>query len=241
MVAAGTSRVSSDSANARRKPGKAYPWFVVSILFVGYCFSAIDARILTLMVVPIQKDLGLTDFQMSLLQGFAFSILYSIAALPIGRYVDRTKRRSTLVVWGVMLWSLMTAMCGFATSFVGLFLSRVGVGVGEATLSPTAYSLISDYFDRSRRALAISFYAIGYPIGGGLALIIGGGLLAHFTAERGLELPWLGSFEPWQAVFLCVAAPGVLVAGAMMLIREPPRRARAASRGQHHTKKKGIC
>jgi len=241
VVVASVSTGAPGSVDAERKRGRAYPWFVVSILFVGYCFSAIDARILTLMVGPIQADLGLSDFQMSLLQGFAFSILYSIAALPIGRYVDRTKRRSTLVVWGVMFWSLMTAMCGLATSFIGLFLSRVGVGVGEATLSPTAYSLISDYFDRPRRALAISFYAIGYPIGGGLALIIGGGLLTYFTAEGGLDLPWFGSFEPWQAVFLCVAAPGILVAAAMMLIREPPRRELAASLAAHSTLKEGLA
>lgn len=205
-----------------------YPWFVVAILFVGYCFSAIDARVLTLMVGPIQSQLGLSDFEMGLLQGFAFSILYSIAALPIGRFVDRSGKRSMLIVWGVLFWSLMTASCGMASTFTGLFLSRVGVGVGEATLSPTAYSLISDYFDRRRRALAISFYAIGYPIGGGLALLIGGALLTHFTKQGGLNLSGLGHFEPWQAVFLCVAAPGVIIAAAMMLIREPPRREMAA-------------
>ena len=122
---------------------------------------------------------------MSLLQGFAFSILlYSVAAIPIGRYVDRTTRRSSLMAWGVAFWSVMTAACGLATSFLGLFVARVGVGVGEATLSPTAYSLISDYFERRRRALAISFYAIGYPIGGGLALLIGGWLLDQIQRQR---------------------------------------------------------
>ena len=209
-----------------------YPWIVVSILFVGYSFSAIDARALTLMVEPIQRDLGLSDFEMSLLQGFAFAIMFSIASFPIGRFIDRTSRRSTLIVWGVVFWSIMTAACGFTTSFLGLFMARVGVGVGEATLSPTAYSLISDYFDRKRRALAISFYAIGYPIGGGLALLIGGGLLTVFAQQGGLSLPFLGTFKPWQAVFLCVAAPGVLVAFAMSRIKEPPRREVAATLSQ---------
>lgn len=218
-----------------------YPWFVVAILFVGYCFSAIDARVLTLMVGPIQSDLGLSDFEMGMLQGFAFAILYSIAALPIGRFVDRTHRRSTLIVWGVAFWSLMTAACGFATSFMGLFVARVGVGVGEATLSPTAYSLISDYFDRKRRALAISFYAIGYPIGGGLALLIGGWLLTHFTRQGGMSLPLLGQFAPWQAVFVCVAAPGVFVALAMLLIREPPRRELAQNLAQRTSLREGFA
>ncbi|MBA17772.1 MAG: MFS transporter [Sphingomonas sp.] len=214
----------ADAAPATRSKFAGYRWLVVVILFVGYSFSAIDARVLTLMVEPIQRDLGLSDFEMSLLQGFAFSIFYSIAAIPIGRFVDRTKRRSVLIVWGILFWSVMTAACGFTSSFIGLFLARVGVGVGEATLSPTAYSLISDYFERRRRALAISLYAIGYPIGGGLALLIGGGLLTYFGAMGGVTLPGLGHFQPWQMVFLCVAAPGLLIAALMLAIREPERR-----------------
>jgi MFS family permease len=229
------------SLGADTRPRGAYPWFVVAILFVGYCFSAIDSRVLTLMVVPIQKDLGLGDFEMGLLQGFAFAILYSMAALPIGRLVDRTGRRSRLIFWGVLFWSLMTATCGFATSFVALFVARIGVGVGEATLSPTAYSLISDYFSRQRRALAISFYAIGYPIGGGLALLIGGGLLTWFTREGGVTLPLVGEFAPWQSVFLCVAAPGALVAAAMLLIREPPRRELASDLAEQSTLREGLA
>jgi MFS family permease len=220
--------------------GGTYRWMVVAILFAGYCFSAIDSRVLTLMVGPIQRDLGLGDFEISLLQGFAFALLYSIAALPIGRLVDRSRRRASIIVWGICFWSLMTAACGFAGSFIGLFIARVGVGVGEATLSPTAYSLISDYFERRRRALAISFYAIGYPIGGGLALLIGGGLLAHFTGEGGMTLPVLGHFEPWQMVFLCVAAPGILLAAAMGLIREPPRREVAAGLSAQSSLREGF-
>ncbi len=233
--------VAAEAPGAKAGAGRGvYRWMVVAILFVGYCFSALDARVLTLMVGPIQRDLGLTDFEISLLQGFAFSILYSIAALPIGRMVDRTKRRSMLIVWGVLFWSAMTAACGFASSFVGLFLARVGVGVGEATLSPTAYSLISDYFERRRRALAISFYAIGYPIGGGLALLIGGYLITHFTDLGGVSLPLLGQFEPWQMVFLCVAAPGAIIAALMLLIREPPRQEVAADLAKKTSLREGF-
>src|SRR5690606_38842279 len=100
--------------------------------------------------------------------------------------------------------------------------------------------LISDYFDRRRRALAISCYAIGYPIGGGLALLIGGGLLTYFNDRGGLVLPLLGEFAPWQAVFLCVAAPGILVAAAMLLIREPPRREMAKELAQQSTLREGF-
>lgn len=205
-----------------------YKWYVVAVLFTGYCFSAIDARVLTLLVGPIKQDLNLSDFQISLLQGFAFSLFYSLAAIPIGRFVDTSPKRSRLVVAGVLFWSAMTMGCGFAKSFLALFLTRVGVGVGEATLSPTAYSLISDYFDRHRRALAISFYAIGYPVGSGLALIIGAALLKYYNASGGADLGPLGSFNPWQMVFITVGMPGVFVAMLIWTIREPRRRELAA-------------
>lgn len=204
--------------------GSAYRWYVVGVLFVAYCFSAIDARVLTLLVIPIKQDLGLSDFEISLLQGFAFALLYSVAAIPLGRLVDSSNRRSRIVVLGVLFWSAMTMVCGLARSFGQLFAARIGVGIGEATLSPTAYSLISDYFEARRRALAISFYAIGYPIGGGLALVIGGALLTHFTATGGGALPLLGALAPWQMVFVVVGAPGIAVALLLTTIREPRRR-----------------
>lgn len=208
----------------RSDTGAVYRWYVVAVLFIAYCFSAIDARVLTLLVIPIKQDLGLSDFEISLLQGFAFALLYSVAAIPLGRLVDSSNRRSRIIVLGVLLWSAMTVICGTARSVTQLFIARVGVGIGEATLSPTAYSLIADYFDARRRALAISFYAIGYPIGGGLALVLGGALLAHFTEMGGAVLPWLGALKPWQLVFVSVGLPGVIVAGLLLTIREPVRR-----------------
>lgn len=200
-----------------------YRWYVVGVLFVAYAFSAIDARVLTLLVGPIKADLGLTDFQISLLQGFAFALLYSAAAMPIGRFVDGAARRTPLMVVGVLFWSVMTMACGLAKSFSALFLTRVGVGIGEATLSPTAYSLISDYFEKQRRALAISFYSIGYPIGGGLALILGGVLLERFTRTGPADLGIFGTLEPWQMVFVAVGLPGIIVAALVATIKEPPR------------------
>jgi len=207
----------------------AYRWYVVGVLFLGYAFSAIDARVLTLLVGPIKADLGLSDFEISLLQGFAFAILYSVAAMPIGRYVDGAARRTPLMVVGVLFWSAMTMSCGLAKSFHALFLTRVGVGVGEATLSPTAYSLLSDYFEKQRRALAISFYAIGYPIGSGLALIIGGLLLEKFSHGGPTSLGFLGTLQPWQMVFVAVGAPGIIVAALIATIKEPPCRCATSS------------
>lgn len=203
--------------------GGVYRWYVVAVLFAAYAFSAIDSRVLTLLVEDIKKSLGLSDFEISLLQGFAFALLYSVAALPIGRYVDNAKKRTPIIIVGVLIWSAMTMACGLARSFGGLFFTRVGVGVGEATLSPSAYSLISDYFEKQRRALAISFYAIGYPIGGGLALIIGGILLGYFTRRGPTDLGIFGTLEPWQMVFVAVGAPGIIIAALIATIREPAR------------------
>lgn len=209
---------------AAAPPGGVYRWYVVGVLSLAYAFSAIDARVLTLLVTPIKASMGLSDFEISLLQGFAFALLYSVAAMPIGRLVDGSKRRTPLIVVGVLLWSVMTMACGLAKTFGGLFMTRVGVGVGEATLSPTAYSLISDYFEKQRRALAISFYAIGYPIGSGLALIIGGALLAYFTKTGPHVMGFFGTLEPWQMVFVAVGMPGIAVALLVATIREPERR-----------------
>ena len=216
--------ISDQVVAERHDKGAAYRWYVVGVLFVAYCFSAIDARVLTLLVIPIKQDLGLSDFEISLLQGFAFALLYSVAAIPLGRLVDRSNRRSRIIVVGVLFWSAMTMVCGLARSFGQLFAARIGVGIGEATLSPTAYSLISDYFEARRRALAISFYAIGYPIGGGLALVIGGALLTHFTEMGGAVLPLVGTLAPWQMVFVVVGLPGIAVALLLLTIREPQRR-----------------
>lgn len=204
-------------------PGGVYRWYVVAVLFLAYAFSAIDARILTLLVAPLKASMQLSDFQISLLQGFAFALLYSVAALPVGRMVDSSPKRPVLIVTGIVLWSIMTAGCGLAKNFFTLFLARVGVGVGEATLSPSAYSLISDYFPKDRRALAISFYAIGYPIGGGLALILGGVLLNFYTEADISGWGYLASFEPWQLVFISVGLPGVFIAALVATIRDPGR------------------
>ena len=214
----------ADERPREQEEGGAYRWYVAIVLLIAYSFSAIDSRVLTLLVQPIKKDLGLSDFEISLLQGFAFAILYSIAAIPLGRLVDGTRYRSRIIIVGVLFWSVMTMACGAAKGFGQLFLARVGVGVGEATLSPTAYSLLSDYFGRTRRALAISIYALGYPIGSGLALILGALLLRKFTAHGPVELGIFGTFQPWQMVFVMVGLPGVIVALLISTIKEPVRR-----------------
>ena len=163
------------------------------------------------------------DPRASLLAGLAFSIFYSVMGLPLGWVADRWSRRLLIVV-GMISWSIMTALCGLATGFLGLFIARIGVGIGEAALSPAAYSLISDYFPPERRARAISAYAMGPYLGSGLALIIGGQVIELAEGMGDVAVPGVGVLAPWQLVFLVVGLPGVLIALLFLLIREPERR-----------------
>lgn len=206
-----------------------YRWYVVGLLFIAYVLSAVDAGVIKLLAEPIKNDLGLGDTELGLLQGFAFAITYAIAAIPLGLVVDRTRHRNWVITGGILFWSVMTLMCGLATRFGQLFFARVGVGIGEAALSPTAYSLIGDYFNAQKRPFANAFYAIGYSVGAALAVIVGGSLLAHFSAAPIVSFPILGDLKPWQAVFVVVSLPGVVVALLMLTIREPDRREVAQS------------
>lgn len=202
-----------------------YAWYVVGVLMLAYIFSFIDRQILTLMVEPLKNDLGISDTQLSLLHGFAFAIFYTLVGLPIGRLVDSVNRKY-IVTAGVTLWSLMTAACGLAQNFWSLFIFRMSVGVGEATLSPAAYSVISDYFPKYVRGRALAFYTLGISIGIGVALMVGGLVVESATKLGDIVLPFVGSVKAWQLVFMMVGLPGVLVALLTLTIREPVRQDR---------------
>ena len=199
--------------------GGPYAWYVVAVLILAYTFSFIDRQILTLMVGPIRATLGISDFQLSLLHGLAFALFYSVLGIPIGLMVDR-KKRTTIIAIGIAVWSVMTSLCGFAQNFVQLFVARMGVGVGEAALSPGAYSMISDYFPPHQRPRALSLYTSAAYIGGGIATIAGGALIALMPP---IDLPGIGPLQPWQAIFLVVGLPGLLVALLVTTVREPQR------------------
>ncbi len=206
----------------------AYPWFVVFILMIAYVFSFVDRQILNLLVGPIRRDLGISDTQMSLLMGFSFAIFYTILGIPLGRLADSRSRRG-LIVAGVVVWSLMTALCGLARSYWQLFLFRVGVGVGEATLSPAAYSMIADYFPPERRATAISVYSMGIYLGSGVAFLLGGLVIQFAMAQGAIILPLVGEVRPWQVVFFVLGGSGIIFSLAFLLVREPPREGVAMS------------
>jgi len=198
-------------------------WMIVAAFLVAYVFSFIDRLIIGLMVEPLKRDLGLTDTQISLLQGLAFAVLYTAAGLPIGRLVDRRSRIS-IAAAGIALWSAMTAACGLAQGYWQLFLARIGVGIGEATLSPAAYSLFADLFERRRLGLALGIYNLGSAIGGGLAMIVGGLIVQFASSQATVSAPFLGELRPWQLTFIYVGLPGLLVALWVALLPEPARR-----------------
>lgn len=211
----------------------AYPWIVVLFLMLLYTSSYIDRMILNLLVKPIRADFSISDTRFSLLTGIAFIGIYTLAGIPLGRLVDRWNRR-WLIAIGVFAWSLMTGACGLANSYWRLFAARIGVGVGEATLSPAAYSLVSDYFPPTKLSRALSVYTLGNPLGSGLALIIGGLVIKALSEIGPLDLPVVGVTRPWQVVFLIVGLPGVLLALlTLLVVREPARHEMAHA--EHHS------
>ncbi|MDX2225355.1 MAG: MFS transporter [Rhodospirillaceae bacterium] len=201
-------------------PSEPYAWYVVAVLVLAYTVSYIDRTILTLMVAPIRATLGISDVQISLLHGLAFAIFYTLLGVPIGWLADRANR-TRIIAAGIFVWSLMTALCGLSRNFVQMFLARVGVGVGEAALSPAAYSMLADYFRPEKVTRAVSVYSTGVYLGSGFALIVGGAVIAITPS---LDLPVVGHLEPWQVVFLAVGLPGLLVVALMATVREPKRR-----------------
>ena len=198
-------------------------WYAVGVLMVAYTFSFIDRSILTLLVAPIRQDLGISDTQFSLLHGLAFAIFYTGLGIPIARLADRHSRK-LIIAAGVVIWSLATAACGIARGFAQLFGARVAVGVGEAALSPAAYSMIADMFPRQQLGRALGVYNTGVFLGAGLALIIGGAVVAAVADAATISLPWVGDVRGWQVVFFAVGLPGVLVAALVLTLKEPQRR-----------------
>jgi len=197
-----------------------YAWYVVSVLTVLYAFSFISRQIFSLLVGPLRRDLHIGDTQMSLLIGFSFALFYTFFGIPIGHLADVYSRRWIIAI-GLILWSGFTAGCGLALSFTAMLLLRMGVGVGEAALSPAAYSLITDYFPRDRLATAISVYSMGIYIGSGLAYLLGGLVVAYASAQATWNIPLLGALRPWQLIFLMVGLPGILLAPLLATIRDP--------------------
>ncbi len=198
--------------------------YVVGVLTLASTLSFIDRQILNVMIGPIKRDLGgLTDTEISLIIGLAFSLIYSLATLPVARLADRGNRRNIIAV-GIFSWSAMTALAGMAGTYWQLFLARMGVGIGEASLGPASTSLLADTYPPERLPLAYGIVGAAPFIGTGLANIVGGPLIDFLEARPHMSLPFFGEMYSWQTVLVTVGLPGILVALLMFTIAEPPRR-----------------
>jgi MFS family permease len=197
-----------------------YAWYVVGVLTFIYIFSFIDRQIFSLLVGPLRHDLHISDTQISYLIGLGFVLFFALFGIPIGRLTDIYSRRLIIAI-GLVVWSLFTAGCGLAHTFPQMLLLRMGVGAGEAALSPAAYSLITDYFPRNRLATAISVYSMGIYIGGGLSYLVGGLVVRYAAAQAMWTLPLVGPVRSWQLIFFIVGLPGIALVPLIYTIREP--------------------
>lgn len=204
-------------------PNLRYAWYVVAVLMLAYISSFIDRQVLTLLVKPLKRDFNVTDTQVGLLIGFSFAIFYTFLGIPIGRMADR-KNRKRIIVWGITIWSIMTALCGVTGNYNQLFIARVGVGIGESALSPAAYSLITDLFPRQKLGTALGIYNIGVYLGSGLSILLVALILKLVSVEGTWSVPFFGDIYPWQSVFFIVGIPGLLIVALIVFtIKEPER------------------
>jgi MFS family permease len=206
-------------------PSALEAWVVTLLLLVAFTFSFVDRQVLNLLVEPIRLDLQVSDTQISFLQGLAFAVTYILMSVPLGRMVDKYNRVG-IMIGGVLVWSATTVACGLSRTYSQLLFARFGVGAGEAALTPAAWSVLADYFRPTKLALPISVYLMGPYLGAGLAMIAGAEVLDWSRDVQEVSLPIVGVVAPWQATFIAVGLPGVLIAGLLATIREPKRKGR---------------
>ncbi|MCD9187998.1 MAG: MFS transporter [Pyrinomonadaceae bacterium] len=184
-----------------------YAWYALILLTIVYTLNFLDRQIIYILFQPIKQEMAFSDTQLALLGTTSFVIFYTILGIPFGWLADRGSRKY-LIGGGLLIWSLFSGLTGFANDFWTLFLCRVMVGVGEATLGPAAISLLSDYFPPTKRATVTSIYSMGIAVGAGLAAFLGG---------------WIGLNFGWRWAFYLLGFPGVFIAVLVILLREPPR------------------
>jgi len=210
----------SQDRGAGRPEG--YLWFLVLFLTLAGTVSYVDRQILALMIGPVKRDLGVSDTEVGLLIGLAFSLFYSAMMLPMAWLAD-TRSRRLVIGGGMAAWSLMTALSGLARNYGELFLARMGVGIGEAALNPAAFSLLADSAPRNRLPFLVGVFTAAPFIGIGLANMLGGTLVQLLESAPPVHLPFVGPLRSWQVTFLVVGIPGVALSLLALLIREPPR------------------
>ncbi len=185
-----------------------YRHYVLAVLVLGYVINVLDRTIMGILIQPIKVEFDLSDTQLGFLGGIAFAFFYATLGIPIAALADRTSRTKVLA-GSMVLWSAMTALCGFATGFLSLLGARIGTAVGEAGGSPPSHSLIADYFPSLERATALSIYALGVPIGVSLGSLLGG---------------WGSDTFGWRMTFILCGVPGILFGLLVMVtVKEPTR------------------
>ncbi|WP_440999839.1 spinster family MFS transporter [Fodinibius sp. SL11] len=193
---------------ARELVSSPYAWLVLGLLTLIYISSFVDRQIIAVLAPSIQDELSLSNFQVGILYGTAFSFIYALCGIPMGRLADIYSRK-LMIIAGLVVWSLMTVVSGFATSLTFLIVARFFVGISESALSPAVYSLLSDYFKPEQRGTVFSIYSAGIFVGIGISFLVGGGIAEAYD---------------WRTSLVAVGAPGLLIAViAWFLIREFPR------------------
>jgi MFS family permease len=211
-----------DESDATPRPLRlGYAWFVVGVLVLASIASYIDRQVVAIVVGPMKAYLHVSDSQIGWLYGI-FAVFYAVAGVPIAWLADR-RSRTTLIGVGILLWSFVTMACGLARTFGQVALARIGVGIGEAVLTPAANSLIGDLLPRNKIPFAVSLYMAGAVAGSGIAFIVGGAILSLVQTAGTVTLPIVGSVEPWQRLFLYCGCLGLVLVPLFLFFREPPR------------------
>jgi MFS family permease len=228
-----TDLAGANEAAAQPWPSPARAWYAIFVFALALMMNFLDRGIVGLLVRPLEQDLHLNDFQISLITGFAYITFYAAVGLPIARWADVGVRR-TIVGIGIAVWSLATAFCGLAQNFSQLFIARMAVGAGESCNGPAVFSMISDLFPPHKLPRAIAVLNFGFIGGTGLAAIFGGAVIHLLSNTPSMTLPVLGPLHTWQLVFLAVGLPGLLVAALLWTVPEPARRGRVAGADGRH-------
>jgi MFS family permease len=208
------------AAEGENRLGQA--WWMVVVLFVLYVFSWLDRLIVSMLVTPMKAHLMLSDVQVSMVTSTSFAIFYAVFGLPLGWAADRYSRR-WIIFCGTLLWAAATTACGFAQTYEQLLVARIFVGVGEAALLPSAYSLIADGFPPRLLTRATSTFQMAGKVGSATAFGLGGVAIAFAAAHVGVHIPFHGPAQPWQLVMMMVGAPGVVLAFLAFSFADPGR------------------
>ncbi|MET0152586.1 MAG: MFS transporter [Candidatus Binatia bacterium] len=215
-------RVRTLATPAAQSPplGDRYARYVLGVLVLVYIFNFLDRQIISILAERIKADLRVTDAEIGFLYGTAFAVFYAVFGIPLARLADVWDRRKLIAI-GLAVWSLMTVLSGLARDFTELAIARFGVGIGEASAAPAAFSLLSDSFPAARRATALAVYSSGIYIGAGLGLILGGWVVDRWDSTFVAAAPF--GLRGWQVAFFAAGLPGLLLALWVVTLREPRR------------------